>query len=37
VSDRRLIHEVDTTWKALEELGKETEAMVAEEAVVVGE
>lgn len=36
VSDRRLIHKVETTWKALQELSKETETMVTEEAVVVG-
>jgi hypothetical protein len=38
VSDRSLIEEVLSTWGALEELGKKTEAMLVEkEAAVVGE
>lgn len=37
VSDRRLIEEVRATWRALEELGEETEAMLAgKEMAVVG-
>jgi hypothetical protein len=38
VSDRRLIPKVDAAWRALEELGEETEKMlVQKEAAVVGE
>ena len=38
VSDQRLIPKVDAAWRALEELGKETEKMlVQKEAAVVGE
>jgi hypothetical protein len=38
VSDRRLIPKVDAAWRALEELGKDTEKMlVQKEAAVVGE
>lgn len=34
VSDRRLISEIDTTWQALEELGRKTEGMLEKEVAV---